>query len=167
MMRLNKIYIQNFKSFESITIHFNKSLNIFTGVNNSGKTTALEAIALWWECFDLLIKQSQKTLKNINKGEYRLGDTKPSFIDYREIISVRGPNFEDIFLNLDTNREIVIRSTISNNNEDMDIGFVIRKGNGGSNYKISLENYKDFDLKFFNRFFSKFPNPINAIYASP
>lgn len=30
--------------------------NVFTGVNNSGKTNLLEAIALWHECFNRLIR---------------------------------------------------------------------------------------------------------------
>ena len=43
--------IKNFKPFKDITIHFNEDVNILVGENNTGKTSILEAIALWHECF--------------------------------------------------------------------------------------------------------------------
>lgn len=168
-MKLTKLYIENFKSFEGISINFNKSINIFTGINNAGKTTILESIALWCECFNILIKQSQKSIPNISisKGDYKLGDSNASLIDYREIISVRSPSFEDIFYNLDTSKEIILRGTLKDHDVSLDIGFLISKSTGGTNYRILLENYKTFDFPKFNSFFSNFPNPISVIYASP
>ncbi|MDO4924252.1 MAG: AAA family ATPase [Turicibacter sp.] len=168
-MYIKKFLIENFKSLEKVTINLNNDLNIFTGSNNVGKTTVLESVALWAECFNLLIKQSQKAIKNINidKGDYKLGDSNPSLINYNEIISVRSPNFQDLFYNLDTNKKILLRATIQSNNNHLIIGFIIQKSNGGTNYRIALENYKDFDFKLFNTFFLKFPNPIDVIYASP
>ncbi len=76
-MTIEKIKIKNFKVFKNVSFTLNKEINIFTGVNNSGKTTVLEAIALWNECFNKLIKQSLRkdTKLNLLKGDYRLGDT--------------------------------------------------------------------------------------------
>lgn len=168
-MYVKQFFIENFKSLEQVTINLNDNLNIFTGSNNAGKTTILESIALWGECFNLLIKQAQKAMKNINvdKGDYKLGDPNPTLINYNEIISVRSPNFEDLFYNLDINRKIILRGTIIEDEKSLIIGFLIQKSNGGANYRISLEDFKSFDFNRFNKFFSKFPNPIDIIYASP
>ncbi|RXZ70183.1 hypothetical protein EPT53_04335 [Fusobacterium necrophorum] len=45
-MRLEKIFIQNYKKFQEETIKFNQDINIFVGDNNSGKSTILEAISM-------------------------------------------------------------------------------------------------------------------------
>ena len=45
-MKILKLQIENFKKFKDVTINFNKKLNIFTGRNNSDKTTVLEALVL-------------------------------------------------------------------------------------------------------------------------
>ncbi len=34
-MHISELQIENFKSFEKVTIHFNEKTNIFTGVNNA------------------------------------------------------------------------------------------------------------------------------------
>ncbi|MGL5085806.1 MAG: ATP-dependent nuclease, partial [Clostridium sp.] len=167
-MKLSKLHIQNFKSFENITINFNQDINIFTGVNNAGKSTVLEAMALWSECFNLLIKQSLRVQPKLSiaKGDYKLGD-QTNLFPYNQIISVRSPNFEDIFYNLDTSKTVIINSTVVNDEKNnIDIGFSITRGNGG-NYQIVLVNYSEFNYKKFNDFFNNFPNPINIIYASP
>ena len=87
-MYLQKIHIQNFKSYENVTIHFNKDINIFTGANNSGKTTVLEAIALWNECFEKLITQIGKsdTKKNLQRGDFMLGTSQPKYTPHHEIV---------------------------------------------------------------------------------
>ncbi len=54
-MFIQAIHIINFKSFQDVKIEFNSDVNIFTGKNNSGKTTVLEALALWQECFAKLL----------------------------------------------------------------------------------------------------------------
>jgi putative ATP-dependent endonuclease of the OLD family len=43
---IRKIYIQNYKIFESFELEFNKEKNILVGDNESGKSTILEAINL-------------------------------------------------------------------------------------------------------------------------
>ena len=170
-MYFSKIKIKNFKSLRDTTIYFNKELNIFTGVNNSGKTTILEAISLWSEIFRRVITQSQKSNKtlDIKKGDYRLGystGAKQTYFDYRNIESIRTTTYEDIFYNLDYEDKIELIMSISNGNESIDIGFIIESASG-SNYKIYLNNYKDFDYRYFNDFFENLPNSIKTIFASP
>jgi predicted ATP-binding protein involved in virulence len=45
-MKLSKIEITNFRCFESLTVPLQPDVNVFVGVNGSGKTAILDAIAL-------------------------------------------------------------------------------------------------------------------------
>ncbi len=169
-MYLQKIHIKNFKSFEDVTIHFNKDINIFTGANNSGKTTVLEAIALWNECFEKLITQIGKadTKKNIQKGDFILGSSQPKYVPHTEIVSVRSPSYEDIFYNLKIKQPIVIQAQIQNtvSNQTISIGFTIAPARGNQ-YNINLDTFEVFDFSFFNHFFQSLPESINLTFASP
>jgi len=170
-MHITKFQIKNFKSFKDITIFFNQQLNVFTGVNNSGKTTVLEAISLWSECFGKLITRAERADKHlkINKGDYKLGYSSAyhkTYFDYRSIKSVRTTKYQDIFFNLNNKNKIELIMSLENNHQKIDIGFIIENANG-SNYKIYLKNYNTFDYPLFNRFFDNFPNPINIIFSSP
>jgi len=70
-MYISEFRVKNFKSFKDATFHFNSDLNVFTGINNAGKTTVLEAIALWNECFAKTITKASK--KNMTY-KYSAGD---------------------------------------------------------------------------------------------
>ena len=168
-MYLQKINIQNFKSCENVTIHFNKDINIFTGANNSGKTTVLEAIALWNECFEKLITQiGSDTKKNLQRGDFMLGTSQPKYTPHHEIVSVRSPSYEDIFYNLKTAQPIRLQGQIFDGNTDrfINVGFTIRPARGNQ-YEISLEDFKNFDFRYFNDFFQQLPETINLTFASP
>lgn len=43
-MHLESLYIQQFKNYESLQVHFSPGLNCFTGSNGAGKTNILDAI---------------------------------------------------------------------------------------------------------------------------
>jgi len=55
---ITKIYLKNFRQFQSITIDLNKNKNIFIGSNGTGKSTILSAI-------DLVLSGSIKKIENI------------------------------------------------------------------------------------------------------
>jgi len=167
-MTIEKIKIKNFKVFKNVSFTLNKEINIFTGVNNSGKTTVLEAIALWNECFNKLIKQSLRkdTKLNLLKGDYRLGDKTQNYFNFEDIVSIRSPYYDDIFYNLDNSEPIEIEMTLNNNQNSINICFEISSARG-SNYNIKLLDKEDFDYPKFNNFFEIFPNPLNTIFASP
>ena len=169
-MYISQIHIINFKTFDNVKVHFNQSINVITGVNNSGKTTLLEALALWQECFSKLLRQARK--KNANplyeSGDYTLGTTLDKYFPFDEINSVRSPNFVDVFYQGNKAHKINIVVIIKESNgEEIEIGFEI--GASGLNYIIQLINYKNYDFKEFNKFFNfqKFPEPICVFYASP
>mgnify|MGYP000352467959 CR=1 FL=1 len=43
-MRINTVQIQNFRKLQSCRIDFSEKETIFVGANNSGKTTAMDAL---------------------------------------------------------------------------------------------------------------------------
>jgi recombinational DNA repair ATPase RecF len=61
-MYFSKLQIINFKSFENVSFDFHPKVNVLTGVNNAGKTTALEAVALWYECYKKLIRRANRDI---------------------------------------------------------------------------------------------------------
>ncbi|TAD95493.1 MAG: hypothetical protein EAZ97_15405 [Bacteroidetes bacterium] len=164
-MYIKSLQIQNFKSFKDVKIDFNKEVNILTGVNNSGKTSILEAIALWQECFVKLLRQAERGTQNYSKNDFILGNTQNKYFPFEQINSVRSPNFEDIFYNQEKNNRILLKANIQNEGQNIEVGFQI--GSSGSNYVIELFDFKQYNFAFFNKFFRHFPLPISLFYASP
>jgi predicted ATPase len=165
-MYISKINIQNFKSFKDVTVTLNPDLNIFVGINNAGKTTILEAIALWQECFEKII---HKATKNNNKGrvykkdDFILGHSDLRHFPFDDVNSVRSPNFEDIFYQQNQRSEIFLSATLSNiKGESIEIAFSVK--GSGLNYVIDSIAI---DIEKFNRFFQYLPTPFNIFYASP
>ena len=46
-IKIKTLEVKNFKSFEHLIIELDPDFNVFTGINNSGKTNLLEAISLY------------------------------------------------------------------------------------------------------------------------
>ncbi|AEE51308.1 ATP-dependent nuclease [Haliscomenobacter hydrossis] len=165
-MYIHKFQIKNFKSIKDITLYFNKGLNIITGVNNSGKTTVLEALSLWQECFSKLITEARRAEKGYKRGDYVLGPSYNKYFPFNEINSVRSPNFEDIFHQRVKKNTILLALTfIDEENIELCIPFSI--SSSGSNYVIALDNYAKYDHRAFNDYFANLPNPISLIYSTP
>jgi hypothetical protein len=53
-----------------------------TGRNNSGKTTVLEALSLWYECFQKLLTQAKRSQKNYRKDDWVLGPTSNRYFAF-------------------------------------------------------------------------------------
>jgi len=165
-MYIKEFYVANFKAFQAVHIHLNKSLNIFTGINNSGKTTVLEALALWHECFSKLIMQAGRSVSNYRKGQWVLGNTQVKYFPFEQINSVRCPTFEDLFYQRDRRHHIELTAVFENETKEiLPITFII--GESGMNYKIELNQFTRYDFDKFNQFFQYLPNPIGFFYASP
>jgi AAA15 family ATPase/GTPase len=166
-MHFSEIYIDNFKTFRKVKVNLNKELNVFTGTNNAGKTTILEALALWNECFRHLIVKAKKadSKNNIRLGDFRLGHKNNNYIDYRSITSVRTSRYEDIFYDMNVNRPIVISVKIKGDSFELNIPIKIKSANGG-NYLIYVDDHDSFDFETFNSQLD-LPTPFSAIYASP
>lgn len=166
LMKIKSLNIQNFKSFQDVTIHFNADLNILTGINNSGKTTILEALALWNECFNKLINQAKRGTGNYAMGDFILGPSNNRYFDFNEINSVRCPYFEDLFRDRNKKNKIVLGVILENSiNDSLEIIFKISDSVG--KYIIELQRSANFNYTKFNKFFKNLPEAIATYYASP
>ena len=162
-MHISRFKVKNFKLFQDIEVVFNPTLSIFTGVNNSGKTTLLQALSLWHECFTKLIRKALRTTGNYRRNDYILGTTQDKYFD--QINSVLSPNFEDIFYQRDKNNRIELSATLVNDNEEITICFKI--SSSGRNYVIELLDFGSYDFNKFNNFFQNLPSPFSFYYTSP
>jgi AAA15 family ATPase/GTPase len=165
-MHIKEFHIKNFKAFEDVKLLLNEDINILTGVNNSGKTTVLEALSLWHECFSKLVFSAGRGSKNYQKGDFVLGNTQIRHFPFDQINSVRSPNFEDIFHQRDRKKKILLSATLHHQGVDIEIPFLIGAGSV-QNYDITLENFTSYNFKNFNQFFKELPNAIGLYYASP
>ncbi len=80
---LTKIKIRNFKPFAEVDIDLGNPV-VFIGPNNSGKTSALQALALW----EIGLKRWNEKRKDKKKPEKRPGVT----INRRDLVAVPVPN---------------------------------------------------------------------------
>jgi ABC-type lipoprotein export system ATPase subunit len=170
-MYISKFQIQNFKSFEDVTFLFNEKVNVLTGLNNVGKTTILEAVSLWQECYGKLVRRAGKQTKGLyRQNDYTFGVKTGIYVPYHEIISVRSPNYKDIFRNLDDSQDnkICLTATLTLGDKDLLIKICIYPGSG-DNYRIFLENYEHFDYTLFNdtNFINNPETVFSSLFASP
>ena len=90
---LTNITIRNFKRFEEVEIPLGTSV-VFIGPNNSGKTTALQALALW----DLGLRRWMERYQGKPNPEKRPGVT----INRRDMIAIPVPRANLLWRNLHT-----------------------------------------------------------------
>ena len=88
---LTKLICRNFKCFGEIEVELGNPV-VFIGPNNSGKTTALQALALW----DIGLKRWNEKRKGQTSPEKRPGVT----INRRDLISVPVPDAKLLWNNL-------------------------------------------------------------------
>ncbi|RTY97006.1 hypothetical protein EKM02_14475 [Flavobacterium sp. RSP49] len=167
-MHIKSFYIDNFRGYRKFKLNCEKDLNVITGINNSGKTTILEAISLWNELFGYLISKAQKGNNKllISQNDFRFSHKNGNYFDYRKFNSVRTSGYKDIFYDLKTSNKITISAIVENNTDKIEIGFVINAVTG-NNYNIVLKEHDRFDFQKFNRIFNLLPNPIGCFFSSP
>ncbi|MCP4345219.1 MAG: AAA family ATPase [Desulfobacterales bacterium] len=56
-MKIKSLELQNFRSASKITFDFTSQLNLFVGVNGSGKSTVLDALSI---CLSWLVKRIEQ-----------------------------------------------------------------------------------------------------------
>ncbi len=92
---LTKLIVRNFKLFEEIEVELGDPV-LFIGPNNSGKTTALQALALW----GLGVKRWNEKRKGAGKASKQKGVT----INRRDILSIPVPVANLFWRNLHVRR---------------------------------------------------------------
>lgn len=88
---LTKLICRNFKCFDEIEVELGNPV-VFIGPNNSGKTVALQALALW----EIGLKRWNENRKGRTNPEKRPGVT----INRRDLISIPVPNARLLWKNL-------------------------------------------------------------------
>ncbi len=88
---LTKLICRNFKNFDDVEIELGNPV-VFIGPNNSGKTTALQALALW----EIGLKRWNEKRKGKPNPEKRSGVA----INRRDLISIPVPNARLLWRNL-------------------------------------------------------------------
>ena len=169
-MYIKLLRIRDFKSIRNLEVHLNRQFSILTGVNNSGKTTILEALSLWVECFEKLLNVAQRSVTGkYRKGDYILGPINNKYFNFDEINSVRCPDFEDIFRDRNVKQPVLIEATVVNEEKNIEqtIGFSISNSTN-TRYVISLLDEKNFDYGLFNAVFTRLNNGgVSSYFASP
>lgn len=88
---LTRIKIRNFKRFDDVDVELDKAV-VLIGPNNSGKTTALQAIALW----DIGIRRWNEKRKGKSSRKERPGVT----VNRRDLVSIPVPDANLLWRNL-------------------------------------------------------------------
>jgi predicted ATP-binding protein involved in virulence len=138
-MNIKQLKLSNFKKFEELEVEFNDGVNLFVGVNSSGKTTILEAV-------------------NIAVGAF-FGSQEPKM---QQLI-----NFEDIKIKEGKRAEsasVEASSTYINGSWKRTIRRDTKK-----NYNKEIKNPRDYGAVFFKAFEKeddKTVAPIIAYYST-
>lgn len=167
-MVIKSFKIENFKSIKSLEIDLNPQLSMLTGANNCGKTTILEALTLWTECFNLLARRAEKTVAGkYHKGDFILGTKNSLYVEFNSLTSVPVPTFEDIFYMRDSRQTICLTATVLNPEiGEQKIGFSLTNSTN-SRYALRLCNPDSFDYAKFNRLFRTLPQAVSTYFSSP
>ena len=117
---LTKLICRNFKNFGEVEIELGDSV-VFIGPNNSGKTTALQALALW----EIGLKRWNENRKGKVNPERRLGVV----INRRDLIAVPVPNARLLWRNL----------RVRDAQKNVQIDIIVEGVTAGKTWKCGLE----------------------------
>ncbi len=76
----------------------------------------LEALSLWAECFQKLLRQAGKANANtgLRRGEYRLGEPNANYFAHDDIHSVRSGAYGDIVYDMgEDHGDVLLEATVS------------------------------------------------------
>ena len=124
---LTKLICRNFKCFGEIEVELGETV-VFIGPNNSGKTTALQALALW----EIGLKRWNEHRRGRPNPEKRPGVA----VNRRDLISLPVPNARLLWRNLQVRDVQRISGRQQTQNIRMDI---IVEGNSDKQWKCGLE----------------------------
>ena len=124
---LTKLTIRNFKLFDEVQIELGDRV-VFVGPNNAGKTSALQALALW----DIGVKRWIE-----KRGAGKVPEKRPGVtINRRELITVPVPAAKLLWRNLHTQE-----SAGGNGTQKVFIDVIVEGVSGGKLWTCGLEFY--------------------------
>ncbi len=125
---LTKLICRNFKCFGEVEVELGNPV-VFIGPNNSGKTTALQALALW----DIGLKRWNEKWKGKPRPEKRPGVA----VNRRDLISVPVPNARLLWRNLQVRDVQRVEGVQQTQNIRMDI--IVEGVTSGKQWRCGLE----------------------------
>ena len=125
---LTKLICRNFKCFGEVEVELGNPV-VFIGPNNSGKTTALQALALW----DIGLKRWNEKWKGKPRPEKRPGVA----VNRRDLISVPVPNARLLWRNLQVRDVQRVEGVQQTQNVRMDI--IVEGVTSGKQWACGLE----------------------------
>lgn len=126
---LTRIKIRNFKRFTDIEIELDKAV-VLIGPNNSGKTTALQALALW----DIGVRRWNEKRKGKSSPERRPGVT----VNRRDLFSIPVPSANLLWRNLHV-RDVRRTEENQQKTENVNVEIVVHGVVGGTEWSCGLE----------------------------
>ncbi len=125
---LNRLYIRNFKRFEEVSIDLGNPV-VFIGPNNSGKTSAMQALALW----DIGLKKWNEKRSGKRSPKTGSGVT----INRRDVLAVPHPRANLLWRDLRVRN--VTRVSGNQTTENVRIDIVVDGSHGSSAWECGLE----------------------------
>lgn len=125
---LTKLIARNFKIFGDVEIELGNPV-VFIGPNNSGKTSALQVLALW----EIGLKRWQEKYKNASIPERRPGVT----INRRDLTAIPAPSARLLWRNLHVRN--VQRIDGKPNTQNVRIEVIVEGVSRGKEWKCGLE----------------------------
>ena len=141
-LTIKRIYLKNFKSFESLLFEPKNNFNIIIGENNIGKSTIFEAIQLWKKCYDFTIKADERSF-------YKTGDKgRNLYIPFSDLYFLRITHDTELFKT--SKRTTIINIVVGDLHEEdkeFNLEFEIVKPSSISNayYKVRASEKSQFD----------------------
>jgi predicted ATPase len=126
---LTRIKIRNFKRFSDIEIELDKAV-VLIGPNNSGKTTALQALALW----DIGVRRWNEKRKGKSSPERRPGVT----VNRRDLFSIPVPSANLLWRNLHV-RDVRRTEENQQKTENVNVEIIVHGVVGGTEWSCGLE----------------------------
>ncbi len=138
-MYISELKLESFKSYENMTLKFDKRFNVIIGENNIGKSTIFEALQLWKKCYDLSISA---------KGDKFYSKTTTLYINFEDLHFIRLSSDEDILYPDKTscNLKVTFAEEINDILQYYTLDFTLTKPNIKNAYvRIIRGNEDEFD----------------------
>lgn len=145
---IRKLVIEHFRKFSKIECDL-QNFSLIVGPNNSGKSTLLQALLTFAEFGEIWLASNPRIL---SQGHL---DTHPIELDVAVFRSVALYNFDELWNNQDTKKQITLRAV----SEDWDIGFYLQYEN---NFSATLGLMDEVTEDSLNNFAK---NPLKALYV--